>query len=199
MRMQWLLYLGLGLFIGLFFSISQVRSQSAEKPLKIGVFDLRLLMDKCELRKDKEIEINKMKDTEAAKLKEERKELDGLKSELDLMAKDNPQLAQKSKEYARKQEALALKSRWAEADVLENWEKTFQEVYSEVLRQIEEFRAKNGYDLILRYDSQPLSGSGGRVIDQLDRKIVIARAPSIDVTDALVDFINKAYEQQKKK
>jgi Skp family chaperone for outer membrane proteins len=175
------------------------QSEAAAKPMKIGVLDLRRLMDNCQLRKDKEVEINKMKDEEAAKLKEEKKALDELKAGIDRLPKDAPDLAEKAKELTRKQEALLLKNRWAEADVLETWEKTFQSVYSDVLRMIEDFREKNNYDLILRYDSQPLGAGGARVIDQLDRKVVMARAASVDVTDALIKYVNETYAQEKKK
>jgi len=187
------------LMSALLVSKAWAQSEAAAKPMKIGVLDLRLLMDKCQLRKDKEVEINKMKDEEAAKLKEEKKALDQIKAEIERMPKDAPNLAEKTKEFARKQEALVLKNRWAEADVLEAWEKTFQSVYSDVLRMIEDFRQKNGYDLILRYDSQPLGAGGARVIDQLDRKVVMARSASADVTDALIKYVNDTYAQEKKR
>ena len=187
------------LMSALLVSKAWAQSEAAAKPMKIGVLDLRLLMDKCQLRKDKEVEINKMKDEEAAKLKEEKKALDQIKAEIERMPKDAPNLAEKTKEFARKQEALVLKNRWAEADVLEAWEKTFQSVYSNVLRMIEDFRQKNGYDLILRYDSQPLGAGGARVIDQLDRKVVMARSASADVTDALIKYVNDTYAQEKKR
>ena len=92
-----------------------------------------------------------------------------------------------------------LRKRWAEADVLETWDKTFQSVYGDLLARVEEFREKNGYDIILRYDSQALGAGGARIIDQLDRKIVMARARSVDVTDAVVHYINETYEQQKRR
>ena len=192
-------YVLLVLMSALLASKAWAQSEAAAKPMKIGVLDLRRLMDNCQLRKDKEVEINKMKDEEAAKLKEEKKALDELKAGIDRLPKDAPDLAEKAKELTRKQEALLLKNRWAEADVLETWEKTFQSVYSDVLRMIEDFREKNNYDLILRYDSQPLGAGGARVIDQLDRKVVMARAASVDVTDALIKYVNETYAQEKKK
>ncbi len=192
------LYLCFAAVAGFLSRTLPAQDQPAPKPLKIGVVDLRVLMDSCQMRKDKEAEINKRKDAEAAKLKEERKQLDGVKSELDLMPKDNPQFFEKSKEFSRKQEAFLLKNRWAEADVLELWEKTFLTVYTDILHQIESFRQKNDYDIILRYDSQPLGGAGTRVIDQLDRKVIMARAASVDVTDALIQFVNDAYAKEKK-
>lgn len=196
---RWPVCVLLVLMSALLASKAWAQSEAAAKPMKIGVLDLRRLMDNCQLRKDKEVEINKMKDEEAAKLKEEKKALDELKAGIDRLPKDAPDLAEKAKELTRKQEALLLKNRWAEADVLETWEKTFQSVYSDVLRMIEDFREKNNYDLILRYDSQPLGAGGARVIDQLDRKVVMARAASVDVTDALIKYVNDTYAQEKKK
>jgi len=199
MHARWAVYFSLVVMTALLASQAWAQGEPASKPLKIGVLDLRRLMDKCKLRQDKEVEINRLKDDKAATLKDEKKALDDLKAEIDRMPKDAPNLAEKAREYAHKQEALMLHNRWAEADVLEAWEKTFQAVYSDVLRNIEDYRQKNDYDVILRYDSQPLGTGGGRVIDQLDRKVVMACAPSVDITDALITYVNEAYQKEKKK
>jgi Skp family chaperone for outer membrane proteins len=180
-------------------SLRWAASQPAQAPFKIAVLDLRRLTDQCQMRRDKETELNRMKDAEEAKLKEQGQALDRMKAELDGLPKDDPQLAEKSKQYGRRQEEFMLRKRWAEADVLETWDKTFQSVYGDLLARVEEFREKNGYDIILRYDSQALGAGGARIIDQLDRKIVMARARSVDVTDAVVHYINETYEQQKRR
>jgi Skp family chaperone for outer membrane proteins len=176
-----------------------VVGQPAEKPLKIGILDLRNLMDNCQMRKDKEVEINRVKDAEAAKLNEEKKTLDGIKAEIDLMANDDPKKPDRAKDYTRKQDLWVLKNNWLQADVLESLDKALRSVYGDALRMIEEFREKNGYDVILQYDSRPLGGAGVSIRDQLAAKAVMARAASVDVTDAVTKYINEAYEREKKK
>jgi Skp family chaperone for outer membrane proteins len=198
MRAQWPLYVALILVGGLLFSRTWAGGQAQEKPLRIGILDLRRLMDNCELRKEKLGEIDKINAGEEARRKEQKKLLDGMKAEIEALPKDSPDAADKTKEYLHKQEEMTLHNRWSEADIMEKVGKMSQAVYTDVLRLVDEYREKNGLDVIFQLDSQALV-PGMAIIDQLQRRAVLARGNSVDVTDALIKYVNDIYVQQKKK
>ena len=198
MRAQWPLYVALVLVGGLLFSRTWAGGQAQEKPLKIGVLDLRRLMDNSLHRKEKLADIDKMNADVQAKGKEQTKLLDAMKAEIEALPKDSPDVADKTKEYIHKQEELALHNRWSEADIMEKVGKMSQAVYGEILRLVDEYREKNAFDVIFQLDSQALV-PGMAIVDQLQRRAVLARGNSVDVTDALIKYVNDIYEQQKKK
>lgn len=85
-----------------------------------------------------------------------------------------------------------MKTRLAEREVMEKLEGYLQEVYSEILAKIGEYQDKNQFDFIFRIDTRPLT-TQERIIDQLDRKLLLANAKTFDVTDDVIAYLNQSY------
>jgi Skp family chaperone for outer membrane proteins len=172
--------------------VLQAGSQISPGPLKIGVVDLFKVVDGYQKKKDREVELNKARDAAAAQLKELQKKIEGMASELELVDKSSPDYPAKKRTLSEKQEELLMRSRLAEREVMGKLEQYLQEVYSEVLAKIAEYREKNNFDFILRADTRPLT-TQERIIDQLDRKVIMASSKAFDVSDDVIAFLNQSY------
>jgi len=189
----WLgLVLGTAGGAGILLGVLQAANPIAPAPLKVGVVDLAKVVDNYQKKKDREAELNKVRDASAVQLKELQKKLEGMGSELELLDKNSPEFAAKRRTFSEKQEELVMKTRLAEREVMEKLEQYLQEVYNEILSKIAEYRAANNFDFIVRVDVRPLS-TQERIVDQLDRKIILAFGKSFDVTDDVIVFLNKSY------
>jgi len=187
-----------GMFLAFFLCANMVcgtaraQDKAAPAPLKVGVVDLMKVVDGFQKRKDREAELNKIRDTAATQLKDLQKKVESLSSEMDLLDKNGPDFMAKKKLLAEKQEEQLIKTRLADRDIREKLEQYLQEVYSDILTRIDEYRTRNNFDFILRVDKRPLT-TQEPIIVQLDRKIILSHANSFDVTDDVIAFLNQAY------
>ena len=182
-----------GVVLGAFLlGILQAGTSVGLAPLKVGTVDLNKVVEGFQKKKDLEAEINKLRDGAAAGLKELQKKITTLSSELDLVDKNSGQYSAKKQVILEKQEELLMRTRLAEREVSEKLAQYLQEVYSEVLAKVSEYRDKNGFDLLLRSDTRPLTAQE-RIGEQLDRKLLLASVKSLDVTDDFVAFLNQSY------
>jgi len=167
-------------------------SQINSAPLKVGVVDLAKVIDGYQKKKDREADLNKARETAAAQLKALQKKIESMNSEIELIDKKSPEFLTKKRELLEKQEELIMRSRLADREVQEKLEQYLQEVYSEILAKIEEYRAANKFDFIFRQDPRPLT-TQERIVFQLDRKLLMASDKSFDVTDDVIAFLNQSY------
>jgi len=165
-----------------------------EDQLKVGVVDLVKVVDGYQKKKDRETELNKSRDGVAAQLKSLQKRIESMSSEVDLLDKKGTEYHDKRKELLEKQEELLMRARLADREISEKIEQYLQEVYSEILTKIEDYRAKNNFDFIIRVDNRPLTNQE-RIAMQLDRKVILANAKSFDVTDDVIAYLNKSLQK----
>lgn len=71
-------------------SILHAGNQVSPGPLKIGVVDLFKVVDGYQKKKDREAELNKVRDASAAQLKDLQKKIEGMTSEMELLDKNSP-------------------------------------------------------------------------------------------------------------
>jgi len=176
---------------GLLLGLLHAGTQISPGPLKIGVVDLVKVVDGYQKKKEREAELNKARDAAAGQIKVLQKKIESMSSEIDLLDKKSPEYPGKRKELLEKQEELLMRGRLADREMSDKLEQSLQEVYSEILSKIEDYRAKNSFDFIIRVDNRPLS-TQERIAAQLDRKILIASSKSFDVTDDVIAFLNES-------
>jgi Skp family chaperone for outer membrane proteins len=173
-------------------SILCAGNQVSPGPLKVGVVDLFKVVDGYQKKKDREAEINKVREASAAQLKELQKKIEGMVSEMNLMDKNGPDFIAKKRQLTEKQEELLMRTRLAEREVMGKLEEYLQEVYSEVLAKIGEYREHNSFDMIVRMDSRPVT-TQEPILAQLDRKLLLSSVKTLDVTDDVIAFLNQTY------
>jgi Skp family chaperone for outer membrane proteins len=170
-------------------------AQAADPPvgaLKVGTVDLQRVVDQYQKRKDMQEDLKKFKAGTEASLKDLQKQVDAVKGELDLLNEGSPDYDKKKRELEEKREILVLKGRLAEKEVVEKWAKGLETIYNEILEKTDKFREKAGYDLLLRIDVAPLKATTLEDMrEHLNRKMVLSRSQAVDVTDALIKFINE--------
>jgi Skp family chaperone for outer membrane proteins len=166
-------------------------SQVTSGPLKVGVVDLVKVVDGYQKKKDRETELNKSREAMAGQLKALQKKIESMSSEIDLLDKKSTEYPAKRKELLEKQEELLMRARLADREMTEKVNQYLQEVYSEILAKIEDYRAKNNFDFIIRVDTRPLNTQES-IASQLDRKTFIASSKTFDVSDDVIAFLNES-------
>ena len=160
--------------------------------LRIAVVDLHKLLNESRLRQ----EINQNMEKEAEKKTEEfnamGKEIDRLKAVIEHYQEASPERLEKEKD-------LLLKL--GRADALEKWEKkalndrlnaAYLKVYGAVTAAVGKYAKEKGFDLVLRYDKQPIAGeSRGEILNQIFSRGVLYFAPQVDITDGVMKEINQ--------
>jgi len=159
-------------------------------PLKIGVVDLAKVADGYQKRKDRETEINKAIQAAEGQLKAFQKKVESMSSEVDLLDRKAPEYSGKRKELVEKIEEARMRRRLAEIELNEKGTLYLQEVFSEILAKVEEYRAANNFDFILRVDNKPLASQ-----EQLLLKMVMAHNKAFDVTDDVIAYLNKSLQK----
>jgi Skp family chaperone for outer membrane proteins len=177
-------FVALGAFV---LGILQAGNPITPGPLKIGVVDLAKVADGYQKRKERESEINKAIREAESQLKAFQKKIESMSSELDLLDRKSPEYSTKRKELVEKIEEARMRRRLAEIELNEKGTQYLQEVFSEILAKVEEYRAANNYDFILRVDNKPLTSQ-----DQLVLKMVMAYNNAFDVTDDVIAYLNKS-------
>jgi len=153
--------------------------------------DLAKVVDGYQKKKEREADLNKARETATAQLKALQKKIESMSSEIDLLDKKSTEYPAKRKELLEKQEELLMRARLADREMTEKVNQYLQEVYSEILAKIEDYRAKNNFDFIIRVDNRPLNTQES-IASQLDRKTFIASSKTFDVSDDVIAFLNES-------
>ena len=180
-------FVALGAFV---LGILHAGNPISSGPLKIGVVDLAKVADGYQKRKDRETEINKAIQEAEGQLKAFQKKIESMSSELDLLDRKATEYSVKQKELVEKIEEARMRRRLAEIELNQKGTQYLQEVFGEILAKVEEYRAANNFDFILRVDNKPLASQ-----DQLVSKMVMAHNKAFDVTDDVIAYLNKSLQK----
>ena len=71
------------------------------------------------------------------------------------------------------------------------------EVYTEIVRLSGLIARERGYDLVERVDRMPESGDSD-LTGLIERRVIVHFDPSIDITPAVLEHLNKDYSARKK-
>ncbi|MEK7467781.1 MAG: OmpH family outer membrane protein [Planctomycetota bacterium] len=168
-------------------------------PLKIGVVDLSKIYDKWAKVKDftDELELQKkVQEEELGKMDKEVKEK--------ITIRDTPGINIKIKQNAQI-EIVQLKAKfefmvqmWNE-QVKRLLEEGIAKYFDEIQAEVDAYAKENGYTLVLKTESGPLSGDENKSGsgEKIARRVVLSCHPGMDITDDVLARLEEKYKKEK--
>lgn len=171
-----------------------------QPPLKIGVVDLSRVYDKWTKVKDftDDLEVQKAaQEVELAKMEKEAKEK--------MTIRDTPGINMKIKQNAQI-EIVQLKAKlefmvqmWND-QVKRLLEEGIAKYFDEIQAEVDAYAKENGYTLVLKTESGPLSGDENKAAgsgEKIARRVVLSCHPSLDITDDVLVRLEEKYKKEK--
>ncbi len=189
----------LGLFLGPILSVSVfAQEKSSEDRLKVGVVDVREVyrsykrtakFSKNFVKKKKQAE-KKIKSL-SKKLKKIKEEMEQLEPLSDLWKK------RAEKYYQLESKQKLMKDLWKK-DTKKLLGKTTVEIYDTIRKVIREYAREHNFDLILKVNQSDIkSKKMERVNDQIASRSVLYFRKKMNVTDKIIEIVNKRYREKK--
>ena len=169
----------------------------AATPVKIGLVDMARVFKeykkfedmRATLKAEMEIALAEAKKIAAAaeKIKEELKLLKQGSAEY---IKRESDLAQLSSDFEAKRKVANLQYQRKEAEI-------FQNIYVDAVDVIKLYAEHFDYSMVMRFNSADLDKSNPTSVVNGLNKLVIYHRPQDDITDAVIDYLNRKYTPTK--
>ena len=177
-------------------AISLLGSVQAQNPaptpaLKVGLIDIqRAILESDEGKKALE-KLKTQFDPKYKELQGKQVEIERLQKELrereralsdEARAKLVRQIETKTKDFNRSREDLSAEAQQAQGDVING-------IGKKVLKFLDEYAPRNGYQLVLDINALPVANANGRAIGQA-RNPVVWSGTGVDLTDEIIRLYN---------
>lgn len=167
---------------------------AAKTPHRVAVANIRTLFEKAEETREREKALqadhNKRKkklDYELKKLEAERKRLES--GRLD---KASTRYRAKLKDLVGRYETLKAKSAWEADDFKRKMRRKTEELYEQIVAEVQAYAKEHGIDLVLKIDDVPEeSNSDGALAAKINRRGILFASKRIDITDAVLRRLNR--------
>lgn len=172
---------------------------SSPKNLKIGVVDLNGVFEKYEKRKKFDAQLKEQETQYQKVINDKKKELVSLNEKIQLLDLGSEARKKDEETFEKKNMELESYAKFAEKSLMKKYKDYFENLYSEVCKEIEDIGKREQYDLIIKQEEPELQGGG---ISELQFKVgiktVLYHSSGVDITKQVIDNINKKYSEGNK-
>lgn len=172
---------------------------AASKSLKIGVVDLNSVFEKYEKRKNLDMQLKEQEQQYQKIINDKRKELVNLSEKIQLLDLGSEARRRNEEAFEKKNIELESYAKFAENSLVKKYRDYFESLYIEVCKEVEDIGKREHYDLIVKKEEPELQGGG---ITELQFKVgiktVLFHSEGIDITNQVVDILNKKYASKGK-
>lgn len=183
--------------------IAQAKAPSGDtlpsRNLKLGVVDLNSVFEKYEKRKNFDAQLKEQEKKYQKIINDKKKELVSLSEKIQLL--DLGSEARKRDEEAFEKKNIELESyaKFAEKSLMKKYKDYFENLYTEVCKEVENIGKLEQYDLIIKKEEPELQSGG---ISELQFKVgikaVLYHSEEVDITNQVINTLNKKYSEANK-
>lgn len=187
------------------FSLSGIQAKepgaagSPAKVLKVGVVDLNTVFEKYEKRKMFDTMLKEQEKQYQKIINDKKKELVSLSEKIQLLDLGSEARKKDEETFERKNMELESYAKFAEKSLMKKYKDYFENLYTEVCREVEDIGKREQYDLIIKKEEPELQSGG---ITELQFKVgiktVLYHSGSVDITVQVIDNLNKKYSAASK-
>ncbi|HHT9109793.1 MAG TPA: OmpH family outer membrane protein [Candidatus Brocadiaceae bacterium] len=174
-----------------------VSSQS--RGLKVGVVDLNSVFEKYGKRTAYDAQLKEQEKQYQKIINDKKKELVSLNEKIQLLDLGSEVRKKEEETFEKKNMELESYAKFAEKSLVKKYKEYFEGLYSEVCKEIEGIGKREQYDLIIKQEEPELQGGG---ISELQFKVgiktVLYHSDSVDITNQVIDTLNKKYSEASK-
>lgn len=169
---------------------------SPSKGLKVGVVDLNAVFEKYEKRKVFDTQLKEQEKQYQKNITDRKKELVSLGEKIQLLDLGSEARKKDEETFEKKNIELESYAKFAEKSLTKKYKDYFGSLYTEVCNEVEDIGKREQYDLIIKKE-EPEMQSGG--ISELQFKVgiktVLYNSDSVDITNRVIDNLNKRFSQ----
>ncbi|MCF6157799.1 MAG: OmpH family outer membrane protein [wastewater metagenome] len=172
---------------------------SPSQNIKIGVIDLNAVFEKYEKRKTLDAQLKEQEKHYQKIINDKKKELVNLKEKIQLLDLGSEARIKNEEAFEKKNIELESYAKYAEKSLVKKYKDYFENLYSEVCREVENIGKRENYDLIIKKEEPELQSGG---ISELQFKVgiktVLYNSEGVDITSKVVAALNKNYAEANK-
>ena len=187
------------------FSLSDVHAKepgaasSSSRGLKVGVVDLNNVFEKYEKRKAFDAQLKEQEKQYQKIINDKKKELVSLNEKIQLLDLGSEVRKKDEETFEKKNMELESYAKFAEKSIMKKYKDYFGSLYTEVCKEVEDIGKREQYDLIIKKEEPELQSGG---ISELQFKVgiktVLYHSESVDITNQVIDNLNKKYSETSK-
>jgi Skp family chaperone for outer membrane proteins len=176
---------------------SFVQAQSGPK---VGFVNLKKIFKDYQKIKDMEQRINRETEKEMAKIKGLEEEVKVLRDEIPLYRPGSKIRERKEKELTDKLFEIKYRKDKASYFFAEKMKSGIEEIYREVVKEIEKYAERRSFFMILRVSDADFFGakSADALKMEIKTRDVLYWGKKYDITDTIIEVMNKKYAEEKK-
>ncbi len=160
---------------------------------KIGLIDMAKVFQNYEKFKDLTEGLN----AEAKARMEERKKIADqakkIAEEIKAFKQGTPQYIELEAKFAQLQSQFAAQEKLDGVNYNRQQADVFEKTYVEVTNVVGVYAKHFGFTLVVRFNSEPLDAENPQKLTSGLNKLVIFHRPQDDITDAVVEYLNRQY------
>ena len=176
--------------------MGQTQAQPAAAPagpVKIGLVDMARVFKEYNKFEDMRASLKAEMEVALAEAKKIAADAEKVKEELKLLKpgsaeyiKREADLAQLSSDFETKRKLANVQYQRKEAEI-------FQDIYVDSVGVIKLYAEHFKYSMVMRFNSAPLDETNPQSLANGLNKLVIYHRPQDDITDAVIDYLNRKY------
>ena len=167
---------------------------------KIGIVDIGGVFDKYDKRTDLDQELSDFVKEIQDEVNKKRKEIIDLDEETQLLDLGSETRSKNEDMSERKKVELEGYVKFSERQLLKRNKIFFEQIYSEVVKKVEEIGEGEGYDLIIKKEEPELDS--GQIADlqfKIGIRTVLYHSKAVDITSIVTEHLNSEYSKEKEK
>lgn len=178
---------------------TKVETKVETKPrgtLKIGVINMTKVFSEYQKRADGRVELEKQRSEMQAEIKKKEKKLQKLEQELEILSGE--ERLKKQAEYKEKAASYKAYFKVNSGELHRRQCDLWKSIYNEIITEVKRSAEQEGYDIVLKIDDGPVSGSSLENIQlNVDIKKILFHSPKVDMTDGIINVLNEKYKRVK--
>ena len=172
-----------------------VTAQQETKPSRSAVIDMEYVFKNYKKFED---ELNSLRSQVAEAEKQMQAELQGLqglKQQFSALKADSPEYIKKEQELASKAADLEASRQVLKRDFARKEAALYREIYLEVTDAVQRYATYYKYNLVLRHSRSEVADVGNpqMAMRSMNRQVIYI-APEDDISDAVLEYLNKKYQ-----
>ncbi|MDR4506821.1 MAG: OmpH family outer membrane protein [Candidatus Brocadiaceae bacterium] len=177
-------------------SLSVCAESSSAAGIKVGVVDINKVFEKYEKRKKFDEELKKQEKEYQAAINDKKKELVGLNDKIQLLDLGSDARRKYEETFEKKNMELESYAKFAEKNIMKRYKGSFENLYTDVLKGVEEVGQGGQYDLIIKKEETELKGGGLSELQfKVGIKTVLYHSAAVDITNQVIDVLNKNFQK----
>ena len=166
---------------------------------KIGFVSLDRVLRGYDRRKDSEGDLRKLRTSLDKNLESLSAKVKRLNGEIEQLAADTPERREKEEKFTAAYREFQTANRENQRILTTRSARALQDIYADILREAEALGREGRYDIIFKTQSADRPArTHDQAVLQISQQIVLYSKPEYDISDAVVERLNRQYAERAK-